>query len=48
MDSDFSTIWIRAEIAVIEYNNEGSENNQEQHVRHFLFVFTLSKPVEGC
>lgn len=32
---------------VIQYNNEGSENSQELHVRHFLFVFTLSKPVEG-
>lgn len=34
-------------IPVIEYNNVWSENSQELHVRHFLFVFTLSKPVEG-
>lgn len=43
--SDSSTLGLELMIPVIQYNNEGSENSQELHVRHF--VFTLSKPVGG-
>lgn len=28
-------------IPVIQYSNEGSENSQEQHVRHFLCVYSF-------